>query len=178
MKILDYTIAVLCLLILASIASADPITFVVVANNSQRFEVAKSHLCPAGICKGACNCIDQCRCSPGFCPESVPLPMPQKIVTTYRQPHGHTHTCPRCGTTWDHASNPGHSCPKCGTMQFNQDSRPKLIAVTTTVPAVAPAATVPSKVQFGTVTVDYSGFGGCANGSCGTPQRVGILRRR
>ncbi len=68
----------------------------------------------------------------------------QTTVTT-RSPQGHTHSCPRCGTTWDHASNPGHNCPKCGTAQYVQDSSPRPVTVFTRTytPAVAVAVAKP-----------------------------------
>ncbi len=90
-------------------------------------------------------------------PPPIPPPAPTVIkipatipttVTIYRNPVGHTHTCPRCGTTWDHASNPGHNCPACGTSQYVQDRSPRPVAVKKVVnvpapPTVAPAAPRP-----------------------------------
>ncbi len=63
-----------------------------------------------------------------------------KTAVSYRQPTSHTHTCPKCGLTWDHQANPGHVCKACGTPQYVQDTRPKLVPVaaakpTTTTPA-------------------------------------------
>ena len=74
-------------------------------------------------------------------------------VASFRQPQGHTHTCSRCGTTWDHATNPSHDCPNCGETQYVQDSSPSMVT-TKTGNAQAVAA------------------GGCANGQCGTPTRT------
>ncbi len=63
-------------------------------------------------------------------PTATVLP-PQQVTVTTRAPQGHTHSCPRCGTTWDHASNPGHNCPKCGAAQYVQDSSPRPVTVFT-----------------------------------------------
>lgn len=68
----------------------------------------------------------------------------ERTVTT-RAPNGHTHTCPRCATTWDHKSNNSHNCPECGTEQFVQDARPRPVTVKVKVkpqadPFVQPAA--------------------------------------
>lgn len=45
----------------------------------------------------------------------------------FRNPIGHTHTCPKCGNVWDHQSNPGHNCDNCGTPQYYQDTQYKLV---------------------------------------------------
>ena len=65
-------------------------------------------------------------------PEPVappPKPPVVKQSLTTRPAVGHTHTCPRCGTTWDHRENPGHQCVRCGTFQYVQDARPRPVTV-------------------------------------------------
>lgn len=37
----------------------------------------------------------------------------------------HTHTCSRCGTTWNHDINPTHNCANCGREQSIQDRQPR-----------------------------------------------------
>ncbi len=98
---------------------------------------------------------------------AIELPIPQQttstsVVVTARNPGGHTHTCPRCGTTWDHATNPSHNCPNCGTQQLYQDQFPKMVEVRN------------QPIQFQSMQAVQ---GGCANGSCSTPARVGLFRR-
>ena len=83
----------------------------------------------------------------------------QPQLTTMRAPIGHTHTCPRCGITWDHAMNAGHNCPNCGTQQLYQDMIPKTVMVRNQ-PLVAVRLQATS--------------GGCANGSCGSSR--GLFR--
>lgn len=87
-------------------------------------------------------------------------------------PVGHTHTCPRCGTTWDHSTNPGHNCPKCGTAQYVQDSHPRPVAV------ASPGQSLPVTYQAAPIRYTLSGAGGCANGSCSSPQRFRIFGNR
>jgi hypothetical protein len=73
---------------------------------------------------------------------------------SYVTGQGHTHTCPRCGTTWDHGANPSHNCPACGTPQFVQDPPGMRLTLPTS--------------------------SGCANGQCQTaspPARPGLFRR-
>lgn len=94
------------------------------------------------------------------------------ITTNYRQPVGsHTHTCPRCGTTWDHASNPGHNCPNCGTAQYVQDRVPRMVAVRTTATVATPASAPVARQQIQDVMQLFRSSGGCANGQCSTLQR-------
>lgn len=55
------------------------------------------------------------------------LPNEHTSKTTWSV-HQHSHTCPKCGTSWVHTdassgSIPDHRCPKCGTLQFVQDAR-------------------------------------------------------
>lgn len=52
-------------------------------------------------------------------------------VVTYRQPAGHTHTCPYCRTTWDHAANPTHQCRACGASQYVIDQPSRMVRVVT-----------------------------------------------
>ncbi len=74
-----------------------------------------------------------------------------KTVISYRQPIGHTHTCPNCGDTWDHTKNPTHNCQKCGTPQYVVDSIPKMVPINKPIQQIYPQ-------QFQ--------FGGCPNGNC------------
>lgn len=62
-----------------------------------------------------------------------------RTVVTTRPSQGHTHTCPRCGTTWDHAANPGHNCPTCGTPQYIVDSPTRPVTIRRTVPVQSAA---------------------------------------
>lgn len=66
-------------------------------------------------------------------PPDCTLPVAKQTTTTYityRQPHGHTHTCAR-GHTWDHTTNPSHVCKICGLTQYNQDAVPRMVTVVT-----------------------------------------------
>ncbi len=87
-------------------------------------------------------------------------------TVAYRAAQGHSHTCPKCGTVWDHAVTAGHNCPNCGTYQNVQDRVPKMIAVTTTVrttPTPQPVIrSSPVTVQFNR----YTASSNCANGNC------------
>lgn len=60
--------------------------------------------------------------------EAVPS-AERKAEYTLRSPVGHTHTCPKCGNTWDHKENPGHHCYICRTPQYLQDLRPRQVRV-------------------------------------------------
>lgn len=82
----------------------------------------------------------------------------QRSVTraSYVTGQGHTHTCPRCGTTWDHGANPSHNCPNCGTTQFIQDSG------SSSYRSVVQPTYTPRLTLFGG---RLSGAG-CANGKC------------
>lgn len=73
---------------------------------------------------------------------------------------GHTHTCAN-GHTWNHAVHAGHDCPVCGLPQFIQDPVPRQVNIN-------------GSVNRSIIT---TGSGGCANGQCGTPQRVGLFGR-
>ena len=89
----------------------------------------------------------------------------------------HTHTCPKCGTTWGHASSaagPGsHNCPKCGTAQYVQDSSPRAAA------AYAGPTASPVTYKLSGAGAGGCGAGGCANGSCGTTtRRFGFFGRQ
>lgn len=81
-----------------------------------------------------------------------PLTPVALVPVTYRAAQGHTHTCNRCGTTWDHASNPSHDCANCGAEQRVQDTSPKMIRIS------------------GAGAMQLSGSG-CANGNCAMPQQ-------
>jgi|SRR6185436_11696728 len=56
----------------------------------------------------------------------------QTVITT-RAAQGHTHTCARCGTTWDHAANPTHNCANCGAPQYVIDRSPRPVTVRRTI---------------------------------------------
>ena len=80
----------------------------------------------------------------------VPVKTITQVITTTRAPQGHTHTCPKCGTTWDHASNPSHNCPNCGTPQYVVDRgyRPVTVRKTIQVPVQQPPQkTAPTVTQ-------------------------------
>ena len=66
---------------------------------------------------------------------SLPPAAPVQAARTVGD--GHTHTCPRCSTTWDHSTNPGHNCPRCGAAQFVQDTYRKPVTGAP-VPQAAP----------------------------------------
>lgn len=119
--------------------------------------------------RGGCNCA-KCACgvakapapAPAVVAAPAPVQMVTKQVTASRAPVGHTHTCPRCGMTWDHQANPGHNCANCGTAVYVQDRSPRMVTTvrTVTVPVTAPQQSFPAYL--------LPGGGGCANGSCST----------
>ena len=123
----------------------------------------------------------------------------EQIVTAYRQPETHTHTCAN-KHTWDHRENDGHVCTawverngkieRCGLTQTVQDSRKQTVTMTrkvasTVANAESAKAEVPSLVrQIETRPVSFvesyvmparvgSGASGCANGQCSYPQTRG-----
>lgn len=148
-------------------------------------------------CSEKCSLCDDCQCKvcdcsvlekrlekPPFIPKTkmaafsstatVKQPLTVQTVTT-RAPSGHTHTCPRCGTTWDHAANPGHNCPNCGTAQYTQDRSPR--PVTVRAAAKTPDAVAPlTLAQLQNSVISSSA---CANGQCSTvtTSRRGFVRR-
>jgi hypothetical protein len=105
-----------------------------------------------------------------------------RMVTTYRRPRTHSHTC-RNGHTWDHALNPTHTCQICGAQQFVQDTPWRMIPVTSqqvvevpiapawtdspptpaNTPARATAVRTPT-IQEVQRVMRYSQ--GCASGNC------------
>lgn len=116
---------------------------------------------------GPCGCpLTACDCGP-----ACPCPVAATLPVAVRAAADHTHTCPRCATTWDHSTNPGHNCPRCGTFQNQQDPAPRPVAYT-----------------LGTGGSVYSAGSGCANGACAAPVRStrgpgifggpGLLNRR
>lgn len=63
-------------------------------------------------------------------PPIAPVITPARLdadKVTFRNPVGHTHTCPRCGNVWDHSANAGHTCLNCGTAQYVQDYQPRMV---------------------------------------------------
>jgi hypothetical protein len=127
---------------------------------------------------------------PGRASSGVDVWQPHKLPTTtaaasYRQPIGHTHTCPNCGTSWDHAANPTHQCQVCGTYQYAIDpvSRPIRIAPQTSY--VAPGSTIFSQTgQYtfsGGIVAPAQSYAtgcsaaGCSNGGFSAP---GLFRGR
>lgn len=91
-----------------------------------------------------------------------------QMVTSWRQPIGHTHTCPRCGDTWDHAKNTGHTCQECGAYQATQDRVPRLVPVKSFVRVyTAPVQAAPVY----TYTLPTSAVPGCVGGNCPLPRR-------
>ena len=104
----------------------------------------------------------------------------------------HTHTCPKCGYTWDHAEDGGsHNCPKCGTHQtigaFKSANTPSrlrgqpVVGYPPTTGIFRPVTGAMSggcdNGQCGTSAPAFSGgafswpaSGGCANGQCQAPQ--------
>jgi uncharacterized protein (DUF983 family) len=117
-----------------------------------------------------CSCAE-CSCNPLACPDCDNAADPAICGVTYtlgggggcangacqsslsastlssRAPVGHTHTCPRCGTTWDHQSNAGHNCPNCGAAQYVQDSFPRAVTVRTTTVAAPVVRSVTVRTQ-------------------------------
>lgn len=100
-----------------------------------------------------------------------------KTVYFTRQPVGHTHSCGRCGTTWDHVANPGHTCLYCGTSQFVQDVPPRPVSMQRTE-----LAAVGEPVQAAPASIPYSLPGSssnCPGGNCPAPPatvRRGLFR--
>lgn len=120
------------------------------------------------------------RVPPPRVPDPPPIVRPvvrPAIVTTYRQVSGHTHTCPRCGTTWGGPGH-GHNCPNCGTEQRIQDRVPRMVMVRTTTTAPASAVqrqlapvSAPARPPVQDVFQMFRSGGGCPNGNCATYRR-------
>lgn len=99
---------------------------------------------------------------------------PPKTVAPPAAVSTHSHTCPKCATSWSHSGQPGddnHNCPRCGTYQ-------------NVVSGFSPPSLSPGVSYF-----VGSGSGGCANGSCSAGVRYaapapqfqplgGLFRRR
>lgn len=106
----------------------------------------------------------------------------KKVYVAYRQPVGHTHTCPFDGETWDHQKNAGHSCPVCGRQQLVQDRYPRAVQVRTVVNQ--PLDATPVVAQSIPFTLPQSssacGPGGCptASQSYFTPRPLARLLGR
>jgi hypothetical protein len=120
-------------------------------------------MCPCGSACG-CESLGGAVCGSEACPAGIRGPR----SITARAPVGHTHTCPRCGTTWDHSTNPSHNCPRCGTPQYVQDPVARTVTVGGPAYSLAPQA--------------FGAGGGCAGGSCGVStsssrRGFGIFRR-
>lgn len=101
-----------------------------------------------------CNCLT-CSCKVCEC-TGAKCACASCAAVALRLPVGHTHTCNKCGLTWDHSTNPGHACANCGTTQYVQDSVPRMVT-----------------------TARYT-LGGCANGQCESvqSQRRGLFGLR
>lgn len=87
-------------------------------------------------------------------------------TVSYRNPIGHTHTCPRCGDTWDHNKNPTHTCQRCGASQFTIDTPSRMVQV--------------YGVSTGGVPLQYTlprSTSGCGPGGCPS-QPTGLFRIR
>lgn len=164
------------------------------------FFAAGVPFCPGRACGGPSTCPQGGEClSCLACANAKAAPRLETHLTT-RSPVGHTHTCPRCGTTWDHAANPGHNCPNCGTSQYVQDRSPRAVTVKAVREVAQPASpplesrgySVPwmqaterqvyRQPQHGepplVISVGCSASsGGCASGNCGTTTtRRGLFR--
>lgn len=118
-------------------------------------------------CGEACKCSPSCQCpAPAVFVPSQGAAVPAHQVNVQQRPpqvvaapvtyRGHTHTCPRCGTRWDHSMNASHNCPRCGTVQMVQDS-PQL---SRNPLQLAPAQTFTPVVRFAPAS------GGCPGGNC------------
>jgi len=120
----------------------------------------------------------------------------EQIVTSYRQPTTHTHTCAN-KHSWDHKENSGHVCTalvmrngkieQCGLVSTVQDSPRKMVTMTRKIRSleenVASAKVeVPSLIrQIETTPVNYvqqyimpshtASSLACANGQCSTITR-------
>lgn len=147
---------------------------------------------PCTLCEGNCQCRT-CNCpelearlarptaAPKVTPPVVKQAVTTQIVTTTRAAQGHTHTCPRCGTTWDHAANPGHNCPNCGTYQnvIDRVSRPVTIRKTVQIAENAPRQAPTQTMTLASLQTSAASSSGCANGQCSTvTSRGGMSRRR
>lgn len=114
-----------------------------------------------------------------------------RIRVSYRQPVGHTHTCVRCGDTWDHSKNPTHTCQRCGSSQYHIDQSRRMVQTYSleTVPmevstpvvrigfpvANLPIVTVPQSVPTIRYTLPLQS-GGCVGGNCPSSTSVGRFR--
>lgn len=120
---------------------------------------------------GKCTCYEgECGCA--TCRDSAALRLTTPVAVSrtmaYRNPIGHTHTCPRCGEVWDHNKNPGHVCQRCGASQFVQDPTPRMVQVRSQAAMSAP-------LQY---ALPQSLGGGCGPGGCpAQPAGVRMFRR-
>lgn len=164
-------------LFVSVIRAAEPPAFVV-RNRVNEFAVVNR--CPP------CSLCDVCQCQACECnllakrlaeAKAKPFKMVQTVTTTTRAPVGHTHTCARCGTTWDHASNAGHTCPNCGASQYVQDRFARPVTVKTVSVKAEPVKvqqTVKTQQTVRELPVIFQSLGssvsagGCANGQCST----------
>jgi hypothetical protein len=80
---------------------------------------------------------------------TAPVAQQAASANTLRQPNGHTHTCPKCGDTWDHDKNPTHNCKQCGTFQNVVDQPSRMVQVRSAALApVSPAVPVKRVGQY------------------------------
>jgi hypothetical protein len=79
-------------------------------------EAARPAVAPAPREKAAPKC-DGCG---GKCLDCPACECPAAAAKVEPVSGSHSHTCPRCATTWSHTGRPGddsHNCPRCGTFQ-------------------------------------------------------------
>lgn len=89
-----------------------------------------------------------------------------RVVVSYRQPVGHTHTCNTCGTTWDHQANAGHNCPNCGRQQLIQDRSPRIVTVRHAQPLPQGQPTIQQSPVTAIQRSVNRATAGCPNGNC------------
>jgi predicted Zn finger-like uncharacterized protein len=133
--------------------------------------------CPAGVCRGRCNCVQPSKCAKGFCPETVPYPLPSPVVrpvATSRPAVAYDgdHRCDRCGAYQNvvHSTLPGgahtHRCSNCGNVWQHGGAVPLRQVLTTGNPTVYSSPLISQIIR--------QSAGGCSSGNCAAPS----VRRR
>jgi DNA-directed RNA polymerase subunit RPC12/RpoP len=154
----------------ASMAVATAADHVAIARAQAAFAMISPSQ-PCALCAG-CICVD-CNCealqkrlaeakAKHFQLKTPPQTM-TKTITTTRPAQGHSHTCGKCGTTWDHAAVAGHNCPNCGTPQFviDRPTRPVTIRKTIQVPVAAPKTAPPPTMTLSALQRSAVSLNGC-----------------
>jgi hypothetical protein len=153
--------------------------------NNRAIPNCQEYACPVNGGIGGCRCEPEggCDCgsgSVGAVPQPPQLPLtitrsvPVAVTQTprsYVTGQGHTHTCPKCGTTWDHGAWSSHNCPNCGTFQNVQDTGRTVGAMSSVVTYTSAPVTTGTVIQAAPLRTGLfrgliRGNSNCANGQC------------